>query len=186
LSRQWALVGLNLMGEQFGSDANRARPDPGLDEEDCEAEADGDHGSDEQQRNCSSEMRIGQAGREEQHDDGANEHGRQHRKEDRAADQRHSPVEDADLAQPAIMLRAAAGEEERLDFPGAIDDPGQASGADIQERADAREQEDGRDRQLDDLSNGRDGRRRGREHGAHHAMSALVVKVSRREIHISR
>ena len=70
---------------------------------------------------------------EQQDDDEAGEDRRKHRRRDRPADQRHPAVEDVELAEPAVVLLAAAGEQHRLDLARAVDDPRQARGADVQE-----------------------------------------------------
>src|SRR6185369_15325667 len=55
------------------------------------------------------------------------------------------------------MLRAPAGEQQRLDFARPVDNPRQPRCADIEECADAAQQENGSDRQPHDLCDRRDG-----------------------------
>src|SRR3954469_23001371 len=91
-------------------------------------------------------MHTGQARREQQAYDEADEHRREHGQRYRPADQAHAPFEHVDLAQPTIMIGAATLQEQRLQQAGAIDDPGQTVRADVEEGSDPAEQEDGRNR----------------------------------------
>ena len=104
-----------------------------FDQENCETRSDRDHRGDEEEGDRGAEMRLGQAGREQEYDDCADQDRGKHAEEDRLADQRHPAVEDADLAQPPVVLAAAACQEQRLDLPSPIDDPREAARADVQE-----------------------------------------------------
>ena len=75
----------------------------------------------------------------------------QHRGEDGAVDHADAAVEHAHFADQPVMLGAAAGEDARLELARAVDDPREAPGADVEERAEPGEQEHRRDRELDDL-----------------------------------
>ena len=94
---------------------------------------------------------AGQARSEQQDHHRADHQRRQHRQENRLADQGHAAVEHAELGDQPVVLAAAAGEDARLEFAGAIDDPGEPAGADVEECTDSGEQEHRRDGQLDDL-----------------------------------
>ena len=69
------------------------------------------------------------------------------------------------LAEPAVVLAAAAGEELGFDFARAVDDPREARRADVHEGGDAAQEEDRRDRDPDDVRHRVDRQvRRGLEH----------------------
>ena len=87
---------------------------------------------------------------EQQHDDQADQHRGENRQPDRPVDQDDAPVEHPHLVEQPVVLAAAAGEQPRFDVAGAVDDPRQPAGADVEERADAGEQEHRRKHRLDD------------------------------------
>ena len=155
LSRRGSLV-FGFVRQELGTNAHRAGSNLGLPEEDGEAQADGDHRCNEEQRDGRAEMGSREVCSEKQHDDEADEHGRKHGQEDRTADEVDATVEHAKLGGDPVMLFPAAGEEPRFKHPATVDDSREPRGADVEEGADAREQEDRRDRQLDDLGDGRD------------------------------
>jgi len=152
--------------QELGPNAHGARGNLRLPEEDGKAKADGDHRSDEEQRDGCAEMSAREVCSEQQHDDEADEHGRKHGQEDRTADEVDAAVEHAQLGGDPVMLFPAAGEKPRFQHSATVDDPREPRGADVEEGADAREQEDRRDRQLDDLGDGRNRCRRVWEHRA--------------------
>src|SRR5690349_9928449 len=75
-----ALFGfLDAVLKQLGADPHRLRADAGFYEEHREAEADRDHRADEQPGDGRGDVEAGQAGAEQQHDDRAYQHSREHR-----------------------------------------------------------------------------------------------------------
>ena len=84
------------------------------------------------------ETGLDEIGREQQGDDEAGEDCGRHREADGARDQAHAPVEDPQFAEPAVVLAAAALEQQRLDVARAVDDPRQARRADVEEGTDRR------------------------------------------------
>ena len=91
------------------------------------------------------------------------QHRRQHRGEDGAVDHPDPPVEHPDFADQPVMLLAAAFEDARLEPARPVDDPRQPPRADVEESAEPGEQEHRRDRQLDDLREVSELRRRREE-----------------------
>src|SRR5215213_2777171 len=109
------------MLEKITSNPDGARSKPGLDEENGEADGDRDHRQDEQDRDRQTEPGFDEIGSEQQRHDDAGEDCRNDRETNRAADQPHPAVNDLKLAEPAIMLEAAAFEQQRLDASRAVD-----------------------------------------------------------------
>ena len=105
--------------------ADRARGDRGFEQEDGEARADGQHRAMNSSAIAVPKMGADKVGREQQDDDQAGQHGRGHRQGGRPVDQRHPPVENLQVRDPAVVLGAAAGEQQRLDVARAVDNPRQ-------------------------------------------------------------
>ena len=136
---------------------DRGERDAHLDQEADERGDQQAHRQDERERDDGPDVKLYQLRDEQERDDEARHHRARRGEHQRAVDHRHAPVEQAQLPDMAIMFGAARQRMQILQRAGAIDDARQAPDQHVEQRADPRQHEDGRERKLNRLRDRGDG-----------------------------
>jgi hypothetical protein len=145
-----------------GADAEAAGGDEDFAEETDEGAEEREHGEDEEDANESRKVHFEENAAEERDDDESNHRGAGGAESDGVIHEAGALGEDAEafavLAVVAFIASFGGGGSFELVFDqaGAVDNPAEAAGEDIQEATDAGHEEDRGDRHLNDVSDGCD------------------------------